>query len=127
MTDTKIELERTEGLAGKFVPRGSYLLVSVAAERKTASPTSSIIVPDTSRGRNFRNGTILRLGDEARSAGLKEGDVVVFAREHVDYGTEKLVHYLLSNEGAGEYHILKWFDAVGVLSANEDGSFPEIT
>ena len=118
-------VEPTKSLAESFKPRGEYLLLQVHEEEKVLGQ-SGIIIPDTSRGRSFREGTVLKLGEEAGRAGIKVGDRVLFAREHTEYGTEKLIHYMFSNEGEGVFHVLKWFDVVGVLTQGEDATYPKV-
>lgn len=101
-------------------PRGEYVLVEVLPLPTTAK---GLLIPDIAKFHGFRQGKVLKTGDDVR--GVSVGDAVAFPKEHLHYGTSKTIYNLLSSEGA-EVMLLKWYDLVGVVVPNEDGSLPEI-
>lgn len=108
-------------VADAFRPIGEYALVEVLPE-KEVSP-AGVVIPDIHYLHKFRRGVVLRVGSRAAKRGLEPGQVVYFAKEHFDHGTQKVLQYLLK-EGGRQYHILKWYDFL--FAATDPADAPEV-
>jgi len=113
-------------MSRKIRPIGEYLLVGVLPE-KNETP-QGLIIPDIHWIHRFRRGVVLDKGGRVPN-NVNVGDRVVFAKEHFDHGTEKAVKYLLRGNGeeGEDHHLLKWYDILMVLDAQDDGTYHEVS
>lgn len=116
-------------LFSRLHPIGDYILIEVFKEIPIY-PESGIFKVDPRWAHRFARGRILRLGGRAEAClkahGAGPGAMVYFPQEHFDYGSEKHVHHLLK-DGSDEYHILKWFDLLGVATEKGDAIHPVVS
>jgi co-chaperonin GroES (HSP10) len=97
----------TMSLADVFRPIGEHVLVQLLPEKNTTP--SGVVLPDIHYLHKFRRAVVLRVGRVAAARGVSPGQIVYFAKEHSDHGTEKAVRFLLKEKDR-ECHILKWYD-----------------
>ncbi len=107
-------------------PLGEYVVVEFLpskSEIEVKETGGSIIIPDPDRYHSFRYGKVLSVGPKVKD--VSPGELVVFAREHGQYGTGKTIHHVLSADGV-ERTLLKWYDLLGVVEGGP-GALPEVS